>query len=528
MANPGFQIYNLLSLNKNRQLSNYSLLNDIEGFWANHNQRIIENWYYYYGLQNIFMRRFQKEQEQDFLKRVKDAITENHVAPIVDIIVSNVYGNADSVKRYINRSENPDEELNKFFKESVWNFNHRVFDQEKALNLFVSGYSIIRRTFLDMRTNKPFLPADGFTDKVKYGYVSKKLQDSSNCLPLPKTDEDGTVYPNELGAILIINNYDNNIGDDTAMKLMGRQSSPMRVIEFIDDNVWLKWVKKENENKYTQVQVGNKQNQNKNPYGHIDIPFSLYMNNGEPFNLGGLPEVDKTKKINMRINELGNSDDDMITYHNNPILLGLGGAKVPADFVRTKNAIIDGITGNGKFEYLTWTGNLAESKDRQDALRRSLSHVAGVSLLSRGFLKDIGQIRSGPPLKALFSSDRAMMALKFGRFEACEKSDMRADVLFYSHPDNANADYKLDKTVSFNCEFNQDFLGIDKLLEEEIKALKRQAGTDTLDEILRTEHPDWSDTEIQKAIKDIEASQAKKTAGQLVKSGDKSALSQNN
>lgn len=528
MANPGSQIYNILSLNKNRQLDQYSILNDIEGYWANHSQRIIENWYFYYGLQNIFLRRFQKEQEQDFIKRVKNATIENHVAPIVDSITANLYGNADSVKRFVNRNENPDEVLNKFFKESVWRFNHRISDQQKALNLFVSGYSVIRRSFIDMRTRNPFLVSDGFTDKAKYGYVYKELQDSSCCLPLPRTDQDGKVYPNKLGAVLMINNYDNYVGDDIAMKLMNRQSSPMRVIEFVDDNVWLKWIKKQNENSYTQINIGNGQNQNKNPYGRVDIPFSLYVNNGEPFSVDGLPEVDKTKGINMRINELGNGDDDMITYHQNPILLGLGGARVPDGFVRTKNAIIDGVTGNGKFEYLTWEGNLIESKDRQDALRRALSHVTGISLISRGFLKDIGQIRSGPPLKALFSSDRAMMALKFGQFESSEKADMESDVLFYSHSENANAKFDIDKTVSFNCEFNADFLGIDKLLEEEIKALKRQSGTDTLDEILRTEHPDWSDTQIETAIKTIEKSQQSKTTKQIVKSSDKSALSQNN
>lgn len=226
----------------------------------------------------------------------------------------------------------------------------------------------------------------------------------------------------------------------------------------------------------------------------------------------------------MELNELGNADKEVIQYHSNPVLMGLNGAKLPSDFIRTKNACVEIEKKDSKFEYLVWEGKLEESRERQESIRRALTLVTGISLISRGFLKEIGQIRSGPPLKALFSSDRSVMSRKFKCFHDCEVQDMKADVLFYQYNSGVNLNY--DKKVTFNIKFEDDFLGIDALLDAEIKTLQTQSNTKSIAEIMREEHPDWSEKDINSAIDEMSKMMKKMQPKQMTSSPDKKGMEQ--
>ena len=156
-----------------------------------------------------------------------------------------------------------------------------------------------------------------------------------------------------------------------------------------------------------------------------------------------------------------------------------------------------------------------------------MSQITQISLISRGFLKDIGQIRSGPPLKALFTSDRAIISRKIKYFKAAEVQDMKADLLFYQF--HTGRDLKLDNKVSFNCDFESDFLGIDKLLEAEIQSIQKQSGVEDIESIIKQNHPDWTDQQIQdsiKLIKEYNQSQQQKV-NPITQSTARSAIQQN-
>lgn len=521
---PFDQLAKIIPLQRNRQSNvNMSFLYDVTNWWDSHRSLIIDYWNLYSGYHNLFLKRFEAESDRDYINRVNDATIENHIGPIMDLIVSHLY--AKGLTRFVKRGDDIDETLKTFFKESVWNHNSKTYDDIKALNTLVSGYTVIQRLLYDVRTNKPFQPGtDNFT-KTRYGYIQKVPLDSTACVPLPYVDENGITHYERFGALLFVADYDNYTGYDPLMRLLQKDFTSFKVIEYITDNMWLKFRKSEKENDWTQqvVNPGGKF-ENKNPYGDVSIPFTVYRNTGDPFYVEGDSEILKVKSLNLELNELADGDKNVIKSHQYPILQGLNGATLPADFKRTKNAVIELDKKDAKFEYLTWEGKLSESREREDAIRRSLSQVSSVSMISRGFLKEIGQIRSGPPLKALFTSDRAMMSRKFLYFGNNEVEEMKADVRFYQKETGVN--FNIDKTVKFDVKFDDDFLGIDALLEEEVKSLQLQ--TEGVEEVIREEHPDWSELMIKNHIRKMQTQSMQKKQGQIEKSPDKSGISQEN
>jgi len=521
------KLISLVYQSRNRQLSQFSIFYELEDWWNQHRQVIAENWHFYSGLHQFFFTKYDAESLDDFAKRIDGATIENHVAHIVDLLVSHLYGDPTKIVRYVRRREETDKALMDFFKYSVWpHTGQALLDDNKALTTLVAGYSVIQREFVDLRTGEPFGVNSDPKDFKKYGIIKKRLLDPADCLPLPYINENGFIDPTRLGAVVFIAEYDNLRGNKEVMKALGQEFKKTYVMEYVDDDVWLKWKRNSPDEDWKQVAVNPNITKwtNKNFYEDVRIPFTVYRNTGDPFYLEGDSEVTKLKSMNMELNELAVGDKDTLIYHQYPVLMGLNGAKFPSGFRRTKNATVELDGKDQKFEYLTWEGTLQESQARQDILRRAMSYVSGVSLISRGFLKDIGQIRSGPPLKALFTSERSVMLRKFTAFRASELEEMRADIKMYEKHTKISLD--VDKEVTFHVEFDVDFLSIDELLKEEIKALKAQAGTDDIREIIQSRHPDWTEDDIEEALEFMKTHIEQKKIGRKVKSADSKALEQ--
>lgn len=527
MANPIEQISRLIIQSRNRQLETFSYMHDIEALFRYHNQAVIENWWFYHGYHNLFMKRWRKEENSDFIERVQSATIENHIKPVINLMVSHLYSGEEAVKRYVTRSNKPDDELQKILEESVWNWNDfSKVDDPKALNTLVSGFTVLQRRFVDLRTMEEFSVGSNPRDILKYGVVIKIPLDSAFTLPIPYINQNGFKDYTRFGGILYIADSDNFIGHPDVMKLMKTDLKNQKIMEYVTDQLWLRWVKVGDKDEWKQHDMfpGTKFT-NRNPYGKITIPFTLYRNTGDAFAVEGTSDVNDLKSLNMELNQLGNGDKDTILYHQDPILQGRNAAKLPNNFVRTKNAVIDGLPKDAYFEYVTWDGKLDVSMDRQEALRRAFSHVSGMSMIARGFLKDIGQIRSGPPLKALFTSDRTTMSRKFEYFRSGEKAEMMADLELYKFHTKVN-NIDIDKTVKFNVKFRDDFLGIDKLLEEEVRALEVQSGTEDIEEIIKEKHPDWSEADIKKSIAMMKEIRETKSKSIKASSSDKKGIEQ--
>lgn len=528
METPFDFIYRIAPLYQNRQLGQYNFNQDFHSWMSAHQAIIIENWWYYHGFHNLFLKRFEKENDVDFQKRITTATIENHIKPIVNLMTAHLYGS--EIKRFVNRDDDLDKDLQKTLKQFVWNQNLiQELDDAKALNAIVTGYTVIQRRFLDLRTKRPFPIGSSIEEMKKYGYVKKEPLDSAFTHILPYIDSNGIIDPRRIGAIIYYADHPTYSPEITPDNVFRQSFSDSVVLEYIDDNRWVKYVKKTKNSNWEQITInpGTKW-ENKNQYEDVTIPFTVYKNVGDPFYVEGDSEVSDLRGLNLSLNELANGDEETIRYHQYPIL-GVFGGKLPDSFVRTKNTVVEfAETPQDKVDmrYIVWDGKLENSQNRQDQIRRSMSLVSGISLLSRGFMKDIGQIRSGPPLKALFTSDRAVMKRKFATFKSCEMEDMRADLTFIQK--HIGIDLNIDNTVNFGCVFPEDFLGIDALLEAEINALKQQSGTEDIETILEVEHPDWSEEQIAEAVKNIQkAKETKANAGGLkVQSADKKELQQ--
>lgn len=521
-------ILRTIALSRNRKLTEFKFAANADEWFNYHAQVIIENWYFYLGYHNMFLTPFDGEPDEVFVRRVRNATVENHVKPIIDLFVSHLYGAPNSPRRYVTRNEESDEEIGKFFRERVQRPINSAYDDKKALNTLISGYTVVQRQLVDMRTNEPFGQGDSQAEKVKFGVIRKIPLDSQYCVPLPWTDENGYPDATRWGAVLCITEYDTHIGDKTTMDLLGRPRKEIQVIEYVDNRIWLKWMRTGKSEKLLPVTTSaGTQWQNKNPYGRVDVPFSLYRNTGDPFYLEGDSDVVPVKSLNMELNELGNGDKDTIRYHQYPILVGYMGAELPKDFVRTKDAHVSfsNLSKDAKLEYLVWNNNLEGSDRRSETIRRAMSQVTGASLMSRGFMRDIGQIRSGPPLKAMFTSDRATMHRKFAYFAKCEAEDMEADLRFFE--ENTGKSFNLDPSVEFHVEFEQDFLEIDRLLDEEIRSIRMASGADDPLEILKEVHPDWTIAQIKEAWARVQKSkESKSTVKPIRQSADKKGQQQ--
>ena len=531
MSTPFDALYRILPLQNGRQPAGFEFLTHLEEYWNAHKQLVIENWNFYHGYHNVFLQKFPEEEHKDFIDRINNATIENQIKPILNLIISHLYGNRTSVIRYANRNDEQDKEITQLLKKVVWNFNlPGTLDDKKALNTVVSGYTVIQRSFYDIRTNKPFSITASTSEKIKYGYICKSVMDSAQCIPIPSPDDYSFNSPTKFGALLFLGEVSNFIGDMNTMKLLQKELIRKDVIEYIDDKIWIRFEKSKNENKWVQVDVNaGTPYQNRNFYENVAIPYTVYRNTGDPFMIEGMSDIIDMKSLNMELNELATGDKETIRYHQYPIL-ALYGAAFPDDFKRTKNTTLefpDGTKDKTHAEYITWEGKLEASDKRQESIRRALSTVTGISLLSRGFMKEIGQVRSGPPLKALFTSDRAVMSRKFNVFAACEADDMRADMLFWKA--HTKQDFDIDNSVSFHADFADDFLGIDALLEAEVASIRVSSNTQSTEDLLRTEHPDWSEEEVMTELKKIEKQKKDgqpKPKGQTAKSGEKSTASQ--
>jgi hypothetical protein len=500
-----------------KQLPVTQNLYGLDDWWEMHKFECIKNWYWYFGRHALFMRQYDGERQSDYLKRVQTATIENQIKPIIDLEIAYLYP-VDSPKRYIQRNEEVDADLMTFMKQNVWNYKREsVLDDKKALNTLVTGFSVLQRQLMDMRTNKLFVLADDGLTKVKYGKITKRVLDSCFTAAIPYIDENNVAYPDRLGAVIYIADQDNYIGNAQVMKLLGRELKQYKICEIVTDDIWLRWVKDENSNKDWVQQntfVGTEY-QNRNPFGDVNIPFTVYPNTGDPFLVEGESEVSGLSSINNELNELGSGDSEVIGYHQNPILHAHN-IKLPDGFVRRKNTVLESEGKDAKLEYVIWDGKLESSEARQKSLRQVMSNVSAVSLLSRGFLSEIGQIRSGPPLKAMFNSERSMMSRKFKYFSDSECRDMQADIKFWEKSTGANL--KIDKTVSFHADFDKDFLGIDELLNKEIAVAGVQGGVDDIKENLYAEHPDKTEAEIneiyQRILKNKQSGQQNKQSQQ--------------
>ena len=104
---------------------------------------------------------------------------------------------------------------------------------------------------------------------------------------------------------------------------------------------------------------------------------------------------------------------------------------------------------------------------------------------------------------------RHLLGITTEKSDESEKQEMYADLRMYEF--YSKKSLSLDNTVRYYCDFEDDFLGIDRLLEEEIRALQVQSGSEDHEEIIRAVHPEWDDMKVTETVKKIQAMKKEKS-----------------
>lgn len=468
------------------QLADYTTLAEtIRTYWSSRKLALLKYWDFYYGdSQRYYMDRFEGEDDQEYNNRVAAAIVENHCAKTCDVIVAYLYGHANAKSRVKVRAVNDEGEIISEVQEllhEIWEYNDLdALRVDVALMSSVTGLGIVFKQWVNPATG---LPYDEKDPKRKEGMVRYELFDTVDTMPLPVIDTKGVVYPRLLGGIVRYYNLDNFSGNTFLDRLSDKRYAQEEVLEVFDAN------------KYQRFRIVTGENKPEimdsiaNPYGNINTSFTLFRNYGDPMYLEGQSDLAQMLTLQNALNGLFNDDKMTIDYHTFPILKLSGGAKLPSNFVRKVNSVLEMDTGQDAM-YLTWDNVLEASAKSQDSIRKQMTVVGGVSQISRGNAETIGQVRSGAGLKTLFQADINTIALKIPHFKKAEKELAKSTLEILAKERGITLpDYSIE------VEFPDDFVGLDELIKAQVEQIDLANGVRSPQEIVRSKHPDLTSEE---------------------------------
>jgi hypothetical protein len=466
---------------------------NLQNFWSLRKTELTKYWDFYYGdFQRAYLPRYPGETGEEYAERMQSATIENHCAKTCDVIVGYLYGHPNAKSRVSIRIVDRDgkiiDRLQELLKYNVW--VHNDIDSLRldwGLMASVCGFAMVYKEFVDSRTMEPFPPRTPSKTKEKYGTVRYEIFDSTDTMPLPKVRPLGNnqdlVYSRILGAIVRFYSQDAYYGASYYDKLLQRRYSHSDYFELYDDAKYYRG---------KIVPEGSAQTmditEDKNPYGKISTPFTLFRNFGDPMYLEGESDLSQMIDPQTSLNQMNNDDLTVISHHSLPILKATEGAKFPQPFVRKVNSILEIERGN--IEYLTWDNVLEASSKKEEDVRRNMTVTSGVGQLSRGNASDIGQVRSGAGLKTLFQADINEIGLKVPLFKEAEKKLVRSTI------DMLEQEMGVRHTEYFvEVEFPEDFVGVDELVRAQTEQIETEIGKTTIRELVKKRHPEVTSEE---------------------------------
>lgn len=476
-----------------------TLAESLRGYWANRRSMILKLWDFYYGdRQRYYLNRFEGETEGEYDNRVAGATIENHCQKTCDVIVAYMYGQPNSRNRVIARVLDKDkkivEQAQKILQENIWRHNDiDAFRVDMALMASVTGAAIVHKEFVDKNTNLPFPKNTKKEDKKKNGTIRYDLFDTSDTMPLPLVGPDGSVYPRILGAVVRFYELDNFSGNSVLDRLLQKRYGLDEFLEVFDKDKFIR----------AKLQTGSSTPEVvtnvPNPYEDISIPFTIFRNYGDPMYLEGASDIAQMLSLQNTLNEISNADKTTIDYHSFPLLVLMGGAKLPNDFVRKVNSGLE-LDVNQDIKYLTWDNVLEASDTYKESIRKQMTVTSGVSQLSRGNAQDVGQIRSGAGLKTLFQADINTIALKVPLFRKAERALVESSLKMWE----AETGEKIQEYAEIEVEFPPDFVGMDELLKAQTEQIDIANKVVSTRQVIKDKNPDLtSEAQIDQLQKEI-------------------------
>lgn len=466
------------------------LLENIESYWHHRKNEMIKRWDFYYGdPQRMYLPRFPGEDDYEYVSRQDSATIENHCGKTCDVLVGYLYGQPNCQSRIkvraLDDNGNIVESIQKLLQHNIWRNNDiDSFRIDVALMVSVTGYAVIHKEFVDKRTMLPFDKKASKEDKKKYGTIRYDLFDSVDTMPIPKISETGEIYPRLLGSIIRMYSTDNYSGNRYIDRINNKRYTVENRLEAFDDKEFRRLIITDgvlDRNTDTKSSVSEP-----NPYGDIRVPFTVFRNYGDPMYLEGESDIANMISLQSALNEVTTDDKATISYHSFPVLTLNKGAKLPSNFVRKVNSVLE-FDGDGTAEYLTWDNVLEASAKFKEEVRTNMTVVSGVSQLSRGNASGVGQVRSGAGLKTLFQADVNCISLKIPHFKKAEKELVYSTIKMWEFETG-------ESFGDFTCEveFPEDFVGLDKLINAQTEQIELTQGVESLREVIKETHPEFT------------------------------------
>lgn len=485
------QIYNIKELS-----------NELRGFWSTRKLALIKKWDFYYGdAQKSYMSRFEGESEDEYINRVNSATVENHCAKTCDVIVSYLYGQPNSRNRVNVRVLDKNGEIiegaQRFLIENVWKHNNiDSFRVDVALMASVTGCGVVHKEFVDKRTMIPFKASASKEERRKFGTIRYDIFDTVDTMPLPYISPEGVIYPRILGAIVRYYNMDNFSGISVLDRLLQKKYGEDEILELYDSAKFQRGkIVSGSVNVETIASTANN-------YGNINTPFTVFRNYGDPMYIEGCSDLDQMITLQNTLNELNQADKATIEYHSYPILALTGGAKMPPNFIRKVNSVVE-LDLNQDMKYIVWDNVLEASSKKQESIRTQMTVVSGVSQISRGNASNIGQVRSGAGLKTLFQADINAIALKIPHFKEAERRLVYSTLEMWEK-ETGESFVKEDEEYFCDVQFPADFVGLDELLKAQVEQIDLANGVRTAGEIALEKHPDiLSEKKLSEFMSDV-------------------------
>lgn len=423
--------------------------------------------------QKIYFPRFESETDSEYEDRMQHSVVLNRTRKIISKGQQCLYSVTPPERRM------EEEKAHQRMME-VWRFNNVLsgyFHTELCSLCLLYGFAVVENRYSNKSNRKKEAGIVGKNEDNEIIYV---LQDTPSVIPIPRADD-----PREMGSLIRI------FTEDKWNSLLRDKFPEITYVELIDDARWIKWAVEVNKDtsEVRGVRVPYTENGpnfiDQNPYGNVNIPFSLYRNPGElPFVLDGQSDLCDIISPQIKFNETISDTSHVIESNTYPILFS-SGFEIPRDFKRGASGFLSHRNYNSDLKYVTFEGDLEANDRLSRMLERQIRELSGWSPISEGDLTAIGQVRN---LRGAMIPDLLTISMKQVFFEKHERDHAKATLsVIEFHEETKYKNKELDIV------FTEDFIPVDTLTQAEAETLEIKSGISNIRDIIKKRHPELTD-----------------------------------
>ncbi len=431
--------------------------------------------------QKAYFVKFEDEDQKEYARRLDQSVVVNKAKGIVLKSARALYAIHPPERRM-------EDQVTHERMMPVWEFNRMstgLLGVNLAIDVCRYGFTVVQNVYVDKKTKTPIFhkPGPGEDAEVLYHPQQPPL-----VIPLPRKGRE-----TDMGAIIRMS-YDD---PDSLSGYGNSDRASLKWLEFIDDTRWFLWkVDIKTRTFGGDVVVGTRVPVNfgpefvdVNPYGNINIPFTLFRNSGETeHSIWGDSDLADVIGPQTKYNETLSDDGHVIAQNTFPILFGKG-LTFPSNWKRGPGDTIDTNNTEADVKYVTWETDLDASSNFEDRLERQMRETAGFSPVIDGDLRSIGQVRNlrGAMMPELLTINHKQIV-----FTDAEQRLAEATLFLIEWHESASyPDKKLDIT------FSDDFIPVDDLTKAETLAIELNSGVENLRDEIKKRNPELeTDAEI--------------------------------